>query len=311
MARLFGLIGNRADLSGQVIDLERDVLRVPAGMLAPGAVSWGIGFYQGSEVLLRRRPHDERGSIDLGGLARDLRADLILGHVRAATVGGARTENTHPFRYREWLFAHTGSISRYAEIKPRLLESIPEFLRKNIRGDTDSEVLFHVVLSFLHDAGRLQEGGADGKTMAAALRSAASLIDHLVSEEGGEPGFHVNALLTDGERLAALHRDGAPSDDGTVTPTRMAYRYVHGRAALDALVADDALRKVRLTDPGAVRFSLIASDFASDQHVAAPSAQPYGGSLGVERHAGNAWTAVPPRAIVVLTRDGEPSVETL
>lgn len=293
MARLFGLIGNRADLSGRVLDLEGDALRVPSGLLPRGPLSWGIGFYQAGDVLLRRRPNDERATLDLAALARDLRSDLILGHVRAATVGGIRTENTHPFRYREWLFAHTGSIDSYARIRGRLLESIPEFLRKDIRGDTDSEVLFHVVLSFLHDAGRLHNGPADARTLIGALSSTASLIDHLIGEVGGRTGFPMNAMLANGEIVAAIHR----GDDAD--RNRMAYRIFHGRGDLDQLVADDALRKVRLTDPGALRFTLLASDFADAQLPDRPSSP-----------NAHAWTAVPPRAIVVATRDADPVVET-
>ncbi len=292
MARLFGLIGNRADLAGRVLELERDALAVPEGLVPEGPLSWGIGFYQGGEVLLRRRPNDERSALDLAKLAKDLRSDLIVGHVRAATVGGMRTENTHPFRYREWLFAHTGSILRWEQIKLRLLDSIPEFLRKNVRGDTDSEVLFHVVLSFLFDAGRLQDGArADARTVSAALSSTASLLDQIVAEEGGQPGFALNALLTNGEMLAALHRTG---DNHS---SRMAMRVVHGRADMDLLVADDALRRVRLTDPGALRFAILASDFAEGQTVG-------------EGESPSSWTPLPPRAIVVATRDADPSVET-
>lgn len=297
MARLFGLIGNRADLAGRVLELERETLMVPEGLVPAGAMSWGIGFYQGGEVLLRRRPSDERITLDLARLAKDVRSDLVLGHVRAATFGSTRTENTHPFRYREWLFAHTGTIERYEQIKPRLLESIPEFLRKNIRGDTDSEVLFHLVLSFLFDAGRLQDGGrADARTVAGALASTASLVDQLVAEEGGNPGFAMNALLTNGEMLGALHRTG--SDDAQAA-SRMMMRIVHGRHDMDLVVADDALRRVRLTDPGALRFTILASDFAETQK-----------SGGTNDATPGAWTSLPPRAIVVTTRDAAPQVET-
>jgi glutamine amidotransferase len=278
-----------------VLELEHETLNVPEGLVPPGPLSWGIGFYQGGEVLLRRRPSDERNALDIARLAKDLRSDLILGHVRAATVGSTRTENTHPFRYREWLFAHTGSltgsIERYAGIKARLLESIPEFLRKNIRGDTDSEVLFHVVLSFLFDAGRLQDGArAETSTVIAALSSTASLVDQLVAEEGGDKKFALNALLTNGEILASLHSEGTPTENAS---SQMAMRVVHGRADMDLLVADDALRRVRLTDPGALRFTLLASDFEKGQAAGLSSA----------------WTPLPPRAIVAVTRDASPVVE--
>src|SRR3954467_13751463 len=180
MARLFGYVGNRADLGGKILELEREALKV----LAKGTtLGWGIGFYQAGEVLLRRRPIDERTEIDVAALARDLRADVLIGHVRAATIGNLRTENTHPFRYRQWLFAHTGTVDGFSHLRDRLVESVPEFLLRNLRGDTDSELLFHLFLSFLHDAGNLGTGPVDPDATRAALRATLSLIDRLRAED--------------------------------------------------------------------------------------------------------------------------------
>ena len=155
MARMFGFIGNRADLGARVLALHADVLKVP---VSPGGpMGWGMGFYQAGEVLLRRRPIDEREVIDLTPVVEGMRTDVLIGHVRRPTVGSLRTENTHPFRYRQWLFAQTGTIGGFAALRERLLESQPEFLRRNVRGDTDSELFFYLFLSFIHDAGHLAD----------------------------------------------------------------------------------------------------------------------------------------------------------
>ena len=58
--------------------------------------------------------------VDVAKVAGDVRADLLVGHVRSATVGGLRTENTHPFRYRQWLFAQTGTLPSFDAIRDRL-----------------------------------------------------------------------------------------------------------------------------------------------------------------------------------------------
>src|SRR5947208_14210529 len=158
MARLFGLIGNRADLAGRVLGFESDPLRVRAR--SGTQLGWGVGFYQGGEVLMRRRPIDG-DEVDVAKIATDVRADVLIGHVRSATVGTLRTENTHPFRYRQWLFAQTGTVSQFDAVRERLISSVPEFLRGGIRGETDSEILFHVFLSFLHDGGRLNEAAVE------------------------------------------------------------------------------------------------------------------------------------------------------
>src|SRR5580698_9847597 len=160
MARLFGIIGNRADLMSRVFAVEGALLRTKAKGVPLG---WGLGFYQGGEVLIRRRPIDEREELDVAALVSDVRADVVIGHVRKATVGVLRTENTHPFRYRQWLFAQTGTVSEFPQIREKLVASVPEFLRGGIRGDTDAEVVFHIFLTCLHDAGLLSDGAVEAR----------------------------------------------------------------------------------------------------------------------------------------------------
>ncbi len=61
MARLVGFIGNRPDLGARVIELEGRALSVRRKPdVTPG---WGVGFYQAGEILLKRRPIDERAEI--------------------------------------------------------------------------------------------------------------------------------------------------------------------------------------------------------------------------------------------------------
>src|SRR4051812_31979533 len=120
MARLVGFIGNRPDLGARVLDLEGRTLRVRCKSgVTPG---WGVGFYQGGEILLKRRPIDDREEIKVIDMTRDIRADTLVAHVRLATVGALRTENTHPFRYRQWLFANTGTVESFSTLRGRLAE---------------------------------------------------------------------------------------------------------------------------------------------------------------------------------------------
>src|SRR6476469_6868591 len=179
MARLFGLIGNRTDLAGRVLGHEADALRVQS---RGAPLGWGIGFYQGGEVLMRRRPIDDHATIEVSKVAADVRADVLIGHVRNATIGALRTENTHPFRYRQWLFAQTGTLPMFDSIRERLVQSVPEFLRSSIRGETDAEILFYVFLSFLHDAGRLNDNLPEAAHVREALSSCAAVVDGMAAE---------------------------------------------------------------------------------------------------------------------------------
>ncbi len=292
MARLFGLVGNRGDLAGRVLAHESAALRVRA---RGSPLGWGVGFYQGGEVLMRRRPTDEREEIDVGKLTSDLRADLLVGHVRSATVGALRTENTHPFRYRQWLFAQTGTIPSFDAIRERLVASVPEFLRAGIRGETDSEILFHVFLSFLHDAGRLGDGRADPGPVAEALRASLSLIDGMCAEVGGEPGM-TNAVVTNGEFICALYR-GAP----------MAYRVFSGKGDAEALMENDPALRRKTPELDSFHFSLVASDFDDESSPLVRRA----GANGLGRPEITGWKAVAEHAIVTLDRGQAPQIERL
>jgi glutamine amidotransferase len=295
MARLFGLIGNRADLAGRVLALEADPLRVKSQRVVSakdgkdsGPLGWGVGFYQSGEVLMRRRPIDDRAEVDVAKNCADVRADVMIGHVRVATVGALRTENTHPFRYRQWLFAQTGTIPAFDALRERLIASVPEFLRGDIRGETDSEVVFHIFLSFLHDAGRLNDATADDAIVGSALRSTLQVVDQMSAESGNAPA-PLNMIVTNGDFLVAVRR-GTASGERVAEGNVMAYRTVIGKNDAEMIIGDDPQLRRRSPDFANLRFVLIASDFDVD-----PPPR---------------WKRIPERAVVTITRGDDPKVES-
>ncbi len=205
MGRLVGYMANRADRLADALYQERAMVstRPP-----DGPSGWGVGFYQGGEVLHKKRPRVEGEALDWSRVVEGVRSDCVVLHVRQPTVGDFRSENTHPFRFRSWLFAHAGTIERFEALRPRLLEALPDFLRRSVRGATDSEVFFHLILAFLHDSGRLDGPERDERHALSAIRSASKLVDRL-SAEVGAPEAGLNCLLTNGRSLFALTR-GAP-----------------------------------------------------------------------------------------------------
>jgi len=278
MARLVGFIGNRPDLGARVIDLEaHHIIAKRSTGITPG---WGVGFYQGGDILLKRRPIDDRPELTIAEMTRGLRADALIAHVRVATVGASRTENTHPFRYRQWLFAQTGTIEGFSTLRGRLSDSLPQFLQRDVRGETDSELFFHLFLSFLHDAGVLDRSSVPAVVARTALRSSLALIERLCAEEGAGP-LSMNILVSSPDYILAVHLG-----------SRMACRVLQGAEDLEQILGDGGLGRMRLPDFASCRLSLVASDFDEDR-------TPPG------------WTDVPDRAIVTLTRTDENLVEPL
>lgn len=280
MARMFGFIGNRSDLGARVLQSNAELLRVRRKPGEP--LGWGLGFYQAGEILLRRRPIDDRDEIDLTEAAEDIRTDVLVGHVRRASVGALRTENTHPFRYRSWVFAQTGTIAGFEQLRERLLLSQPEFLRRNVRGETDSECFFYLFLSFLHDAGHLAEEHLAPVYVVTALRASITLVDRLSAEEGHAPNAG-DILVTNGETMVAVHRDA--TGDAT-----MGYRVLKGRFDIEHLLGEDGVRRARIPSIDSTHFTIIASDVS-----ALPSD----------------WVPVRERSVVTLSRTEDPAVEPL
>ncbi|MEZ4297812.1 MAG: class II glutamine amidotransferase [Polyangiaceae bacterium] len=276
MARLLTFISNRPDVGVRAIEHERRHLTARARSGAQ--LGWGVGFYQAGEVLLKRRPIDDRSEVDLGPLTKDIRADILVAQVRSGTVGAPRTENTHPFKFRQWLFAQTGTVGSFAVLRGRILESLPAFLARDVKGDTDAELIFHLFLSFLHDMGQLDRMAVEPASARAALSSCVALVDRLCAEQGAGPSS-LNLVVTCNDYVLARH-GGA----------KMAYRVYAGRHDMDRLLSDGGLHKNRTPDEAKGRLTVLAADFDDDQ-------TPPG------------WTIVPERAIVTLTRTDEPQVE--
>src|SRR5690606_14922628 len=84
-------------------------------------------------------------------------SETVLAHVRKATQGKNTVLNCHPFQYGRWTFAHNGDIPNFAEHRSKLLDYVSPALRRFVLGDTDSEVVFFILLSHMSRHGPLSK----------------------------------------------------------------------------------------------------------------------------------------------------------
>jgi glutamine amidotransferase len=129
-------------------------------------------------------------------------ATLALAHVRQASVGAAAIENTHPFVNSRWVFAHNGTLQGFAERKQRLTDAIPEDLRRQISGATDSEHIFYFWLGRLRQIVGDFNGAVTIENIRKSLKEAVQLLVDWFPDQDGEP-TKLNFLLTNGSLLAA------------------------------------------------------------------------------------------------------------
>jgi predicted glutamine amidotransferase len=224
MGRLVAMVCNDPDRVRCVLaPLQTQLVAAPDTEARPrGFDAWGIGLYQGGEVLLKRRPQPTLGPVDFHTIAGELRTDTFIAHARAATVGDNRNENTHPFRFRSWLFAHHGTLpgfgpssgttdparpsSSQQALTEALLAEIPDFLRRNLRGQTDSELLFHLFLTRLHEVGQLDVAEVRLQDAQAVLRTTVARLDETLRARGLDPQPLGTLALANGRYLIGAAR---------------------------------------------------------------------------------------------------------
>jgi predicted glutamine amidotransferase len=160
------------------------------GIAAHGSTAQAGAAQASSEWVIERRPHPAHDDRWFQAAAARTQATTVLAHVRHATVGTVALENTHPFDHAGWLFVHNGTVPYFADIRPQLLAAMMPEHRAAIRGSTDSEHLFHLILSMRDEA--------PARPVLASLRLALERVIGWCRAIGQEPHLGLNVLLTDG-----------------------------------------------------------------------------------------------------------------
>ncbi len=130
---------------------------------------------------------------NLRSIARQIRSPLFLAHVRAATAGGTRRDNCHPFVFGNWSFMHNGQISGFDRVRRAMEGMLCDELFHARAGTTDSELLF--LLS-------LQLGLAAEPFR--AMEKMIATVEELSLQRSGEALVRFTAAFSDGRQLFAV-----------------------------------------------------------------------------------------------------------
>jgi glutamine amidotransferase len=120
---------------------------------------WGFGAW--SEHLLKpedpfiyRRPMAAFYDDNAGRIIPSLQGSTVLAHVRAATYNSKAVlvdENCHPFSFEEtpWIMAQNGDMPHWMLLQRELLQHCEDRYLEQMRGTTDTEFLYALLLSLL------------------------------------------------------------------------------------------------------------------------------------------------------------------
>lgn len=152
---------------------------------------FGIGWYDAQPTPgVFRSIEPAWNDQNLRELAGHVRSHLFFAHIRAAIGSAVQQTNCHPFRHGRWLFMHNGFIDRFAEIKRDLVLAIDETLYPEIRGQTDTEILFYLALTV-----GLEDDPAE------AVARAIGMVEQCGRRRGVQNPFQGTIATSDGERL--------------------------------------------------------------------------------------------------------------
>jgi len=174
----------------------------------PPVSRWGLAYAQGGDVLLVRTPKSSAKPVDLAGPVGEIATDCAIGQaVTDDRYSG--TDNTPPFRFRRWMFGMSSQPDLDA-VAPRLLDHVPEYLRRNLRGKTPGELVFHVFLAMLHDEGIVDEPNIPVTHTRRALAATIKLVAAEQAKAGVAETSLGNIIVSNGRSMIASHAADAP-----------------------------------------------------------------------------------------------------
>jgi predicted glutamine amidotransferase len=156
---------------------------------------FGVGWYDepGGEPGLYKSVHPAWNDRNLRELAAHVRSPLFLAHIRASTGTAVQETNTHPFRHGRWLFMHNGLVREFPTVRRDLLLAVDPELIPAIEGSADSEILFHLALTF----------GLEDDPLT-ALERMVGCVEEVGRSHGVEHPIQMTVAASDGERIVAV-----------------------------------------------------------------------------------------------------------
>ncbi|MHA6326626.1 class II glutamine amidotransferase [Roseivivax sp. CAU 1753] len=138
-------------LINQALDPELHPLLQLAGW---GFGAWSDHLLKPDAPLLYHRPMGAFYDDNAQGIIPSLQGNTLLAHVRAAAYNSLTVladENCHPFSYdgTPWIIAQNGALPHWRILQRELISHCEDRYLKQLRGTTDTEFLYVLLLSLL------------------------------------------------------------------------------------------------------------------------------------------------------------------
>ncbi len=209
MCRLFGF---RSVLNSQV---HRSLLDADNALSVQSAAhpdGWGVAYYQSGFPHVVRSASTAVSDAIFARVSGVVASETVLAHVRRATQGSLSMLNAHPFQFGPWVFAHNGNLRDFDAHRDELRARIMPAMRRFVLGETDSELIFHLLLGHMERRASLTERDFPFGALVDAVRETVDELVGLVGELGHDgisppTDTFLTFLITNG-RLMLGHQGG-------------------------------------------------------------------------------------------------------
>ena len=164
MCRLLGYLGDDLQVSALITDSDSSLTRQATdssvqnfmNVAGTGFKAWENGSIYEDEPYTYKSIELPMYDRTLMGLTKKLKANCVLGHIRATVYGNlslVNTTNVHPFEFTgtKIALAHNGGLTDFPKMKFALAAKCKPEIANKVEGTTDSEWIYALFLSMLDD----------------------------------------------------------------------------------------------------------------------------------------------------------------
>jgi hypothetical protein len=181
---IFAFLADDPEWLGSILTHRPRIVGDPAG----GGGRWNVVYYQDGDMLLKTHP----------GAATSAEVERFLDFLRWTSTrvmlgnyepGPGESGAAHPTTCRamSWAYTQLGETEGFTRMRERIRKSLPGFLARTMDGPGEAEHLFHLVMAFLYDEGRLHDPDLTAADLAGALKNAMMMLEQVYPENGLEP----------------------------------------------------------------------------------------------------------------------------
>jgi hypothetical protein len=196
MGTVFGYCSNDFSLVPSAFGQVGDILDGPN---RSEIQTWGLGFIENNEALLRKGPEPNPPRFRFRSLVEDLRTRCIVGQTTAQSIVNPGSDQP-PYRFRGWLMGHLGESLDFDEYEQALRDELPNYASGAVAGPNPSELLTHVAVYALR---RIEKSPSSRREAAVAVARAVRFVRKAARASGTERPPGQTYILANGEHMLA------------------------------------------------------------------------------------------------------------